>query len=414
MDWAIVRKILLDLFTVDADDYRRASVVSIAHDNDRSLLHQGKYYSPLIDTIEDDLAALNVRCVSVARIISAIKGEIAYGDVHSPEGKFARALVQKRLIGLFDKGRYPYSSWEEKAWGSVLEGTGARKVFGILPSRELCTACHRRGVWVADVQHGVIAETHPWYGAAHRTGDPAEQVPDAFLCWDDGSAEVVRAWASAKGAATRVIGNRWLARFVERSGSDPLVKALTEEHRIAAGSDGRKTVLVSLSWGEDNIPNGFLIDGLEAAIRRTADRFRWMIRLHPNQLRGFATHEGVRFSDYFRERLTGLAEWEAPTRAPLPVVLRAADMHVSWQSSVSIEAAQMGIRTALLNPRLRRAGKNEDYYRHYRDAGLIDLISESESSIVDWIERNGESRRTPEDFGRFDREYRDVLHFLAS
>lgn len=415
MDYAIVRKILLDCFKLDSENYPRAKVLTVAHDNDRSLLHKGKYYSPLIDTIEDDLAKSGVKCVSVARIISTIKGDLSYGNVHSPEGRFARALMQKRLLGLLSRNGYPYSTPEEKAWGSVLDKTGATKVFGILPSRELCVACHKRGVWVADVQHGVIADTHPWYGQAFRAGDPVEYVPDAFLCWDYGSEEVIAKWARVKGAATHVIGNRWLARFVTRAPDDELVHELsTDYERATAEANDRKTILVSLSWGEDNIPNGFIVDGLEAAIRKTADRFRWLIRLHPNQVRGFATHEGPRFIEYFNDNLAGFAEWEWTTRAPLPVVLKGIDLHISWQSSVAIEAAQIGVKSALLNPRLRSPTLHGDYYGYYRKIGLIDLVPETESDILAWIERSIDSRQTSESFDRFDGEYRKVLGFLSS
>lgn len=415
MDYAIVRKVLLDCFKVDREAYPRAPVLTVAHDNDRSLLHQGKYYSPLIDTMEDDLAKSGIKCVSVARIISTIKGDLSYGDVHSPEGRFARALIQKRLRGLVSRNSYPYSSAEEKAWGSVLDKTGARKVFGILPSRELCVACHKRGIWVADVQHGVIADTHPWYGHAFRSGDPVEYVPSAFLCWDVGSEAVVSKWAYAKGVSTHVIGNRWLARFVADDQDDGLVSELSADYkRATAPSDQRNTILVSLSWGEDNIPNGFIVDGLEAAIKKTADRFRWLIRLHPNQVKGFATHEGPRFVEYFNDTLASCAEWEWTTRAPLPVVLKGVDLHLSWQSSVAIEAAQIGVKSALLNPRLRSPESHGDYYSHYRKLGLIDLVPETEADILAWIERNIDSKTTRESFEHFDSEYRKVLRFLSS
>jgi hypothetical protein len=92
-------------------------------------------------------------------------------------------------------------------------------------------------------------------------------------------------------------------------------------------------------------------------------------------------------------------------------VLRQVDLHVSWWSSVAIEAAQVGIRSALLNPRLR--DDNADYYTHYRDAGLIDFVSDTQAAIAGWIERNLDSRRTPETFARFNAEYRDVLAFIA-
>ena len=345
MDYAIVRKILVDCLRRDREDYPRSNVLTVAHDNDRSLLHRGKFYSPLIDTIEDDLAKRGVRCVSVARIISNIKGAIAYGRVYSPEGRFARALIQKRLLALANRGRYPYSSLEEQAWGSVLDRVGARKVFGILPSRELCVACRKRDIWVADVQHGVIADTHPWYGETFRRDDPLEFLPNAFLCWDPGSETVLAKWAHAKTVRTHVIGNRWLARFVARSVDDEMVRDLMAGYPLPAVDPlHRPRILVTLSWGEDNIPNGFIAPGLEAAIRRTAGRYQWLIRLHPNQLRGFATDEGPKFIEYFKQNLAGSAEWERPTHAPLPIVLSEIDLHVSWQSSVAIEAAQMGTK----------------------------------------------------------------------
>ena len=382
MDYAIVRKILLDCFKIDTIDYEQTRVLTVAHDNDRSLLHEGKYYSPLVDTMEDDLARRGVRCVSIARIISRIKGNLSYGNARSPEGRFARALVAKRLAGYFSREHYPFSGLEEKIWGDILDRTQARRVFGIQPSRELCVACRKRGVWVADVQHGVIAERHPWYGENFRARDPVDYLPHTFLVWDYGSDHVIRKWSQHKGILPTVIGNRWVARFMKRLPEDRLVNELFEKFdRESQGQDGRKTILVALSWGDYNIPNGFIIEGLEKVIRETSGEYRWLIRLHPNQLKGFATHESPRFFRYFDERLKGHAEWEVPTRYPLPVILKHTDLLISWMSSVCIEASQMGIRSALLNPRLRAPDQIGDYYEYYRSVGMVELVEETEESI---------------------------------
>lgn len=414
MDYAIIRKIIRDCAKLDRIAYDRVPVVTVAHDNDRSLLHNGKYYSPLIDTIEDDLSSKGLHCVSIARIISTIKGEIAYGRVVSPEGGFARALVQKRLLGLVRRNTYPYSRMEEAVWGDILDKTGAKKVFGIQPSRELCVACHKRGVWVADVQHGVIADTHPWYGEAFRVGDPGEYLPDAFLLWDSGSEKVIAKWARAKSISMHVIGNRWLARFARPLKDDRLVAELSRNYEHEATKDNeKKTILVSLSWGEDNIPNGFIVDGLENVIRKTAHIYRWLIRLHPNQIRGFATDEGPRFVKYFNNNLRGCAEWEQATRAPLPVILKNIDLHISWHSSVCIEAAQMGVKSALLNPRLRSRELIGDYYSYYRHAGLVELVREKQTDIASWIERNIDSKRSAELFEEVDESYRQLINFLS-
>lgn len=415
MDYSIVRKIFFDCFKLDTIDYESAEVLTIAHDTDRSFLHNGKYHSPLVDTTQDDLEARGAHCVSIARIISTIKGEISHGNARSPEGRFARALITKRLAGLFSRGEYPFSKMEESIWGEILDVTGARKVIGMQPSRELCAAAHKRDVWVADIQHGVIAEQHPWYGEEFRACEPREQLPDAFLCWDRGSERVTKVWAEARGIATIPIGNRWLARFLRPSKNDELANTALAQFaaETAAWPYRRKTILVSLSWNEYTIPNGFIIDALESVIRKTSGEFRWLIRMHPNQLKGFATQEKAKFLKYFDTSLKGHAEWEPATKYPLPVVLRSTDMHISWSSSVCIEAAQSGVKSALMDARLR-SPIYDRYYEYYRGIGMVELIEASESALVGWILRNSGSRRQPEDYSVFDREYQRILEFLAA
>ena len=416
MDYLLLRKIFLDCFKIDLIDYERTNIVTIAHDTDRNLVYKGKYYAPQIDTMEDDLARRGVECVSVARIISSIKGSVSYGNARSPEGSFARALVVKRLWGKFTK-QYPYSGMEERVWGDILDRTGARKVFGIQPSRELCVACHKRGIWVADVQHGLIAESHLWYGEKYRAMDPVEYLPNTFLCWDQGAEEVIGRWSARKGITPCVIGNRWLARFMRPSAGDDMAQALLQDFRHGLKQDPSKPViLVSLSWGGAsifNIPNGFIYDGLEQVIKSTRDRYHWLIRLHPNQLKGFATNEFKQFVCYFNRELAGYAEWELATRSPLPVVLKNVALHISGASSVCIEAGQMGVRSALLDPCMRDAGQYTDWFDYQRRIGTVDLVEEDPTTILHWIEENINRKEDPENYALFDQRYQELLDFLA-
>jgi hypothetical protein len=414
MDWTIAAKIARDFIRLDRINYPRAKILTVAHDLDRSFLYRGRWYSPLIDTIEDDLRRRGVECISVSRIISRIKGKTAYGNVLSPEGSFARALVVKRLLGLFHRTAYPYSNMEEKIWGHILDKTGAQKVFGIQPSRELCVACHKRGVWVADIQHGVISESHPWYGEQFRGNEPVEYLPYAFFCWDKGSQQVIDHWAHDKGISAVVTGNRWIARFLKRDNTDSLVEDLFSEYEKENIALPKKpTILVTLSWGSLNIPNGIMHDELRNIIRRTATNYRWLVRLHPNQINGFSTHEGKLFKEYFKNNLDGFAEWRLATTNALPIVLHHCDLHISWCSSVAIEAAQMGIRSALLDPGFR-SQQHAGYYKYYRDLGMIDLLEATESAIHLWVERNLNSKTVPESFASSDNTYDKLLDFLAN
>lgn len=411
MDYTILKKIIRDAFRRDRVSFPQVDILTVAHDLDRAYRHNGKYYAPHIDTLEDDLRARGARIVSVSRIMSSIKGDIAHGDVRSPEGSFARALLQKRLIGTLARGRYAYSSMEERIWARILDETGARKVIAIQPSRELCVACHERGVWVADMQHGVIGETHEWYGEKFRASEPREWFPDAILCWDHGSAEVISSWGRARGIATPVIGNRWLARFAEPAADDRMVRQIIDEQKaLEPPAAGRKTVLLSLSWGEVDIPNGFMVPAVEAAIRSTSSEYRWFIRLHPNQQKGFATDEGERFLSYFQERLSDHAYWEWPTKTPLPIVLSETDAHLTWWSSVSIEAAQMGVKTALLSPRMR--GDKVDYYGQYRQSGMVEAIEATEPHIRGWLAANAGAASERHGLGSENAAYQAILSEL--
>ncbi|WP_143154491.1 hypothetical protein [Devosia limi] len=406
-----MQKIVRDLFRIDRIAYPAADLLTVAHDNDRSYLYNGRYYSPLIDTIEDDVRAEGAQTTSVARIISTIKGERAYGDVHSPEGAFARALVQKRLTAVLNRGAYPYSKPEEKVWAAILDATGARSVVAIQPSRELCKVCRERGIWVADMQHGVIAERHPWYGAQFRAKDPVEQLPNAILCWDQGSAEVIRQWAGPQ-IETPVIGNPWLSRFMRQRPGDALVGD-AQANAPLERADDRKSVLVSLSWGERDIANGFIHEELEAAIIATSGRLRWLVRLHPNQQIGFATPEGPKFVRYFNERLKGNVEWEWPTKVPLPYLLSRVDAHVSWNSSVSIEAALCGLSTGLLSPHLWPGEALNDYYSYFRSTGEIQLVPLQRQEIAAWVENAVKIGRRPQRTDASETQYRAIVSKLA-
>lgn len=74
------------------------------------------------------------------------------------------------------------------------------------------------------------------------------------------------------------------------------------------------------------------------------------------------------------------------TFTALPIVLHHTDLHISWCSSVAIEAAQIGIRSALLDPNLRLQ-KNSGYFKYYSDGGMIDLIESKELVINEWVEK---------------------------
>lgn len=391
MDIKLVQKILVDLFKIDSYKYGKAQVLTFACDSNRYIDYEGKKYSPLINTVEDSLAQQNVSCISITRIASRIKGGLSHGHVFSPEGAFARALVLKRLKGLLlRKGQYPYSYYEEKIWEKILKKTEVKAVIGINPSRELCTVCHRNGIWVADLQHGVISDAHPWYGASFRSKDARERLPDAFLCWDMASVEVINKWAEKTDIEVLPIGNPWVERFIRKNSSDKLYNLLRNQYGIAGNN--KLTILISLSWGSYNISNKFIHPELEKFILDNIDNYNWMMRLHPNQLQGFATDSGVNFFKYFESTYpVEMIDWEQATKMPLPLLLSEVDLHISWNSSVCMEAAFLGVKSLLMDPELLPGGTKEKNYQRLVNEGYVKKIHANYTDIKDWVQGNSNS-----------------------
>ena len=304
---------------------------------------------------------------------------------------------------------------EEKIWADILENTQARKVIAILPSRELCVVCRSRNIWIADVQHGVIAHKHPWYGAALRSKDPIKFLPNSFLLWDQGSADVITTWADPLNVDVKIIGNRWLARFILQNKDDKLVATTNSEFKkyLNKEKDPRPIILVTLSWSQEGVANGIIADSIINIIQKTHSKYRWLLRLHSNQITGFASNEFKQFLAIYKNELDTFCEWEIPTKTALPAVLLNTDLHITWHSSVVMEAAQYGIRSATLDPRLLAEFSN-DYFEYHKKLGYIDFIVNEELIIEKWIEENIAVKMGMQNFDIENKNYEALLKFLVS
>lgn len=416
MDTQLMRKLARDIFRIDSYKYPKADVLTIAHDIDRSFNYDGKYYAPHIDSIEDDIKAAGVSTISFARIISTLKGDLSHGNAYSPEGDFARAMILKRIKGAIFRKDYSYSHYEERIWGKILDRTGAKKVIGIQPSRELCVACKKRGVWVSDVQHGTISPKQKWYGEVFRGHQNSDWLPDHFMVWDKASASALE-YVKEKGSDYTVVGNRWLIRFVKDLPTDPIVQyAKSQSKWNEAVDNGKKNVLVTLQWGQQNDPllvDGFISKELEKVILKTSDKYNWCLRLHPNQMHGFSVDEGDKFKDYYEKVLKGHVEYVESTNAPLPLVLGGCSLHLTWFSSTVHETNVIGMNSALLDPTCKPGEVRGEFYQHLVSEGKTFYVDNNEQAIIDWIEKYIQFDAQDQLSQEVENNYQEKLKFLT-
>jgi hypothetical protein len=70
---------------------------------------------------------------------------------------------------------------------------------------------------------------------------------------------------------------------------------------------------------------------------------------------------------------------------PLPLLLSEIDLHISWNSSVCIEAACLGVKSLLMDTNLLPGGFKEKYYEHLVGLGYVDKIQPCYDDIEAWV-----------------------------
>jgi hypothetical protein len=405
---------------LDVDDFSslpRTDILLVRHDNDCGCLVDGRWYAQLLDSIADELP--DVSFISVALPYSKESGDKSYRRAWSFNGAFARESFVKRVRSILDRSVDYRETAHCATWTCILQRTRPRVVIAVQPSGSLSSACHRLGIAIMDIQHGFIGDSNPGYGQAFQSGRARDNLPDHILCWDETSAEALRKWAPQKGIRVRVIGNPWISKFLNRKADDFVIgyfdKLLTNE----LSTKQRPRILVSLQWGLDNpevIPdqalfaNEFVTHALESAIFSTLDRYQWIVRPHPAQRKSVATFK--RLQEYCARRFDGRVS--ISTDIPLPCVLSVSDLHITYNSSVVMEADTLGVPSAMLDPQLDE-GMWSGYFQEQRKKGTADLICCEAESIMEWINRRLSQYKPASriDLGMMD-EYQRFLNDLRA
>ena len=272
-------------------------------------------------------------------------------------------------------------------WQRVLNHVKPELVIGIQPDVSLCRACRMSNIPVYDFQHGIIASDHLWYGKKLKDVAGGD-LPTGFLCWDKNSANVLAQWAPSRGLSVCVVGNPWFQRFQYPVEKDQLVQDALVKGRIF--TNNRPTILVSLQWGlhlhyyQGSDFNKVMCKALETVIKKTHDKYNWLLRLHPVQKRGA---EAQYCEDYLSREFGDYptVEWHKVSRFPLPLVLNESDLHITDMSTVVIEAAWLRVPSALLNPCLNKGGTLENLFQQERQAGIATVLSQEAEAIESWI-----------------------------
>ena len=219
-------------------------------------------------------------------------------------------------------------------------------------------AAHKRGIPSIDMQHGGQGELHAAYAGFEKIPSTGYNImPKVFWCWDEASAETIRAWTDKQTFhQVKVGGNPWLRYCAQFKETYPF--------------PGKRIILYTMQFNE-------LEDYLVEAIKNTPEDYSWWLRLHPCRLDGLPRLIEILKNNGILDKV----EFDKATNYPLPVILSKAHVHLSKYSGSVIEAAQMGVKTIVLDPIGVNAYKNQIH-----EGSAIAFTTGSASQLIGIIE----------------------------
>ncbi|WP_318484965.1 hypothetical protein [Photobacterium leiognathi] len=366
--------------------FKNVDVLLTHQDADCALKIKDKAYPPHIGALIDELKKRNLTYIVINGPSAKIYGDNHYFNAY--EFNFS-LLLTRTLSFLLDKINLSYLGDKIKSlpWRLILKRLQPKVIIGIQPHPGLCIASRNLNIDVYDYQHGVIDKKHWWYGGKCKTL-PINWLPTGYLCWDQNSANALLELRNYSDSSCTVIGNLWVNSF-KKNENNPL----KNEFRTNLNFDkNKKNVLVSLQWGlEEYYPDSdfwVMPDTLKNIIKSRVSDTNWFIRLHPKQV--YCDHaEASKTLEYLQKEFGSLSnvEWSKSTELPLPILLDYIDLHITDMSSVVIEAAMYGIRSAIMNP-CCSTGNLTNLYEYESSKGFIDKVGHDKNKIEEFLNKN--------------------------
>ncbi len=391
---------LLRFFTV-LDSWKLlqpCEVLLLAHNNDRAFNINGKSYSQLIHTLRYFLEKKGFICGGISTLFDVKNYKHNYYEDKTINIVFLLNIIKAKLHSIFTKQTYSEIkiNTEAKIWDKILKKAQPKVVIGIQPYDSLCVACHRLLIPIFDFQHGAITENGPNYGRELYLKKDLNRIPTGYLCWNTESADILNQWCKHRNIKVEILGNPWLYRFNSPDSADFLIKN-SGENKIF--NSNKKIILITLQWGMDDIypdffnENDILHSALVETISRLNNEVLWLIRLHPVQIKSKKNLQKIK--KLFKNNHSVDIDWSS--HQPLPIVLALCHGHISWDSYTVVEAADMGVKSYVLNPGHFSTNRAMDNYQSnneiklpYIQQELDGLVRRSPSipnsdDIVAWV-----------------------------
>lgn len=352
---------------------KSVDILYLCHDNSRPFLIDGKYCSPLIDSINYQLK--NYSNYTVALPFSRYSGSKCYGNTINLNLYVFSSVLKRFLISGSIKLLNPEKDPLIDFYSLLILKTNPKLIIGIQPSIEICIAARNIGVRIVDVQHGIIStsDINSYYSPQKRFYFENQGWPDFIFCRNKQTlSEVQKIKKFSRGV---LIGN--LNKFFhENINPNPTQKKYF--------LNKKKTILVtlqpfyeSISYSRSNLHNGIIFPTV-VLNKIFSSKYNFILRLHPSQILNKSLYAKYisAFNTMFSDREN--VDYVKNNSLPLEVSLSQSDLHITFNSASLFDAYDFGLKTILLDENIVRL---RNYFGELIDTDLVHVDSVSEINL---------------------------------
>ena len=379
-------------FSDSLSEIKKCDALLICHDVDRGINLNGKAFSPLLDSVRDDLEERGWRCISLNHPWSRLFGHRAWGNPISMNRSYLFCILMDKLRKTISasRGRNNSLCSEFRLYASIIRRAAPRCIISIGAPIQLSRAARSLDVLHVELLHGMGYTTVEW-GFDKREKD---ELPTGILSLDDVSTKTFLSLESL-GVKIFQIPHPFIKRFIVKKLSDRLP---CEWKSSDAGSPSkyRKEILITMQWGYAGdhgehvqfsgiLTNGLFPEVLIRIIQETNSNILWRFRFHPLHVRLQKYRNHVEFIESFCNGNFN-TEWQTSTSMPLPAVLATCSGVIAMSSMSAYDAAYMGVPSLMLCPTIQRSGSNASGFADLETAGYVIKSPIGEQSIRQWVE----------------------------
>ena len=336
------------------------------HDNSRPILLNGKYYSPLIDSLIIKLN--NYSHITLALPFSKYSGNKTPGNTVNLNLYVIAALLRRFLTS----GSIALKNTKDdpliKFYNKLYQKLNLKLIIGVLPSIEMCIAAKKNNIKIMDVQHGIIEGEDPdsYYSLDKRLLHQNSGWPDYILCRNKQSYKTVLKLKDY--TKPFLIGNLnkfFYENIYSNKEETPLFK--TKAKTILFTFQDFQRIPGISSFSTNNMNEGIIFpNALLKLILKS--NYNFVLKLHPSQI-----HKKDLFKLHikaFEKLFSGCdnVDYKNCNRMPLEHSLANSDLHITFNSATLFDAMDYGLKTILLDENLERLN---NYFGELMDSNSV-------------------------------------------